>query len=249
MMAYRDEISSSLSAAETDQLKLRELRQMLPEASTALLNAATSLQKAREIGARLLQQKMRKELTTVGIIGGKLDVEFSNPIDGIPLAIDRSEVFLGESGPQTVQFLFSANPGERTKPLAQIASGGELSRVMLALKSLIFGSDRVDVLIFDEIDVGIGGEAALLVGQKLRQLASKQQVVVITHLQQIVSFADHHLKAVKREINGRTESELIPLSEEERVVELGRMISGGKFTDVERRQAEKLLAQARAVDN
>lgn len=246
MLTYRDEISETLSAGDTEQLKLKELKGLLPEARDTLLEAARILQLEREKGARLLQSKMTSELAQVGIARGKLEVEFSEPVDGITIEHNDNSVRLAESGPMAVQFQFSANPGERTKPLAQIASGGELSRVMLALKSLIAGSDRVDVLVFDEIDVGIGGEAALLVGKKLRQLASRQQVIVITHLQQIVSFAQHHLKAVKREIEGRTESELIPLNEEERIIELGRMISGGKITEVERRQAEKLLAQARA---
>jgi DNA repair protein RecN (Recombination protein N) len=149
---------------------------------------------------------------------------------------------LCESGPEVVEFLFSANPGEEPKPLAKIASGGEISRVMLALKSLIAGRDQVDILIFDEIDVGIGGATATLVGRHLKELSKRQQVIVITHLQQIAAFADHHYRASKSTRRGRTESTLELLEERERVSELGRMISGGKLGEEERRQAEKLLA-------
>ncbi len=251
MLAYRDEITDSLLKNDTDQLNLKDLRKLEPQVRAELLTAADELQRQREKGAKALQKKMVSALTAVGIAKGTLEVEFSDVSDGIEVTADKPTSggrMLAESGPLAAQFLFSANPGERTKPLAQIASGGELSRVMLALKSLIVGADRVDVLIFDEIDAGIGGEAARLVGQKLKQLSTRQQVIVITHLQQIVSYADHHLKAMKREIKGRTESELIPLTEEERVVELGRMISGGKFSDIERKQAEKLLAEARGVE-
>ncbi len=244
---YAEKIRSALDNNDSLELELAALKRNIEPLQTRLVKASDSLQQGRESAAKKLSKSMKKELSELGLPKAEFAVKFSAPTTGEKLETTDRTVFLGDQGPMSGEFFFNANAGEEAKALVQVASGGEVSRVMLALKSLIAGNDRVGLLVFDEIDAGIGGETALLVARKLKQLASRQQLIVITHLQQIASFADHHLKAIKREVAKRTESELIPLTREERIVELGRMISGGEFGDIERKQAEKLLALAKGM--
>ena len=165
----------------------------------------------------------------------------------------RIEVF-GSDDPENwsttgfdgVTYLITTNPGEPLKPVEQIASGGELSRVMLALKATIEAGKKAKAaiqrtLVFDEIDTGIGGRAAEAVGKKLKGLAKSNQVLCITHLPQIASFADHHYVIEKRESAGRTKTSVRLLKPEERTEEIARMLSGAKLTETSRQHAEQLL--------
>lgn len=245
VLQLRDQLRASLDDSGTLELEMKELSRKLEPMKAQLLADTERLQFEREAGAKKLAKAMKKELTALGLPKAEFEMRFAPSESGEMVEHEGKTIWLADFGPQFGEFYFGANVGEEAKALAQAASGGEISRVMLALKSLIAGKDRVDLLVFDEIDAGIGGETALLVGRKLRELAAKQQVIAITHLQQIAAVADQHLRAIKREVKGRTESELIPLEREERIVELGRMISGGKFGEVERKQAEKLMKEAR----
>jgi len=148
---------------------------------------------------------------------------------------------LGQRGYDQVEFLFSPNPGEEAKPLAKIASGGELSRVLQALKSIISGKTGGLCLIFDEIDSGIGGKSASKVGQTLQKLARDNQVLVITHLQQIAACGEHHFLVYKEESEGRMKTHIRKLTIKQRQEEIGRMISGEKISPLSLRQAEELL--------
>ncbi|MGB5106319.1 MAG: DNA repair protein RecN [Candidatus Zixiibacteriota bacterium] len=248
VLEFAQKTRAALESSDTLELELAELGKKIEPLRKSLLASSRKLQAEREAAAKKLAKAMKKELAELGLLKAEFEIKFTAPFAGEVLSDASGTAILADFGPSFGEFFFNANAGEDPKPLAQVASGGEVSRVMLALKSLIAGNDRVGLLVFDEIDAGIGGETALLVGRKLRQLAAKQQLIVITHLQQIASFADHHLKAIKREVAKRTESELIPLTREEQVVELGRMISGGDFGEIERRQAEKLLRQAREFE-
>ncbi|HZD33241.1 MAG TPA: DNA repair protein RecN, partial [Candidatus Angelobacter sp.] len=155
-------------------------------------------------------------------------------------------------GFDAVQYLISANPGEPLGPVEEIASGGELSRVMLALKTTIEAgmtgrgrshakSGSLRTLVFDEIDSGIGGRAAEAVGKKLKQLAATKQVLCVTHLPQIASFADQHFLIEKKESGGRTKTSVRSLAAAERTQEVARMISGAKLTETSLRHAEEML--------
>ena len=248
VLEFAERLRAALGSNDTLELELAELTRKIVPLRESLIASAQKLQQERAAAAKKLAKSMKKELSELGLPKADFEVAFTVPTSGEQLNSGSEQLVLADHGPASGEFFFNANAGEDAKPLAQIASGGEISRVMLALKSLIAGNDRVGLLVFDEIDSGIGGETALLVGRKLRQLAAKQQLIVITHLQQIASFADHHLKAIKREVAKRTESELIPLTREEQVVELGRMISGGDFGEVERKAAEKLLALAKSFE-
>jgi DNA repair protein RecN (Recombination protein N) len=144
-----------------------------------------------------------------------------------------------------IEFLFSPNPGEEPRPLARIASGGELSRTMLALKVILATSDAVPILIFDEVDAGIGGKTADTVGRKLRQVARTRQVLCITHLPQIACYADHHLRTEKRVEAERTVTSVAALGKEERVREIARMLGGESITETSLKHATELIGQAR----
>jgi DNA repair protein RecN (Recombination protein N) len=252
VLKYRDLVAADVANIDTLELDLASLRQQLERLQSELVDQALHLQKQREQVAKKLATAMRKELSKLGLPKAQFEVEFSDNQSGEMVEHGGRSYFLNESGIRSGQFLFNANVGEELKPLSKVASGGEISRVMLALKSLISGNDRVDLLVFDEIDSGVGGETALLVGRKLKELSANQQLIVITHLQQIALFGDQHYKVIKREKAKRTESEIVALNQEERIVELGRMISGGAFGEEERRQVEKLLraaGQKVSVDN
>ena len=137
----------------------------------------------------------------------------------------------GESGAEEAEFMISANPGEPLRPLAKIVSGGELSRVMLALKAASAGKDEIETLFFDEIDAGISGRTAQKVAEKLAQIASTKQVICITHLPQIAAMADCHFEITKQAEDGRTRTSLAKLSESEVPRELARMLGGAEITD------------------
>jgi DNA repair protein RecN (Recombination protein N) len=144
-----------------------------------------------------------------------------------------------QTGFDEIEFQFAPNPGEPAKPLRAIASSGEMARVMLALKTVLAAEDEIPVLIFDEVDANVGGETANAVGEKMRQIAAKRQVLCITHLPQVAAPADAHYVVTKQVRNGRTISEIGLLGKKERVTELARMLGGQ--SDAARKHAEALL--------
>jgi DNA repair protein RecN (Recombination protein N) len=153
-----------------------------------------------------------------------------------------------ESGIDRATFMIAPNVGEAIKPLAAIASGGELSRVVLALKAILAGTDAVETLVFDEVDAGIGGAVADVVGQKLRDLARRHQVLCITHQAQIARYGDHHFQIQKNVSRGRTYTTIAPLSEAQRIEEIARMIGGEHITAVTLAHAREMLAAKRSPD-
>jgi DNA repair protein RecN (Recombination protein N) len=154
-----------------------------------------------------------------------------------------------ERGSEDVEFLISPNPGEELRPLRRIASGGELSRVMLALKSIGRETERMKTLIFDEIDSGIGGRTAEFVAQKLKDLARRHQVICITHLPQIASFAPHHYRIEKKVIKSRTYTFAKKLPFKERVTEIARLQAGSRLTEAALRNAREMLHHNLGVKN
>ncbi|MCI0548127.1 MAG: DNA repair protein RecN, partial [Candidatus Rokubacteria bacterium] len=152
-------------------------------------------------------------------------------------------------GAESAEFRLSANPGEDLRPLAKVVSGGELSRTMLAVKATLAAVDRVPTMVFDEVDAGIGGRVADVVGQKLRQTAAGRQVLCVTHLAQIAAHAEQHLRVEKQVRRGRTVTTVTPLDERGRVEELARLLGGERITDTTRGNARELLRAARAAGN
>ena len=160
---------------------------------------------------------------------------------GVRFTLQHSRGPLAGTGQDTVEFYISANPGEAPKPLAKIASGGELSRIMLALKSALAEKDDIPTIIYDEIDTGVSGLAAGRIGQKLRQTARGRQVICITHTAQIAAQADSQLLIQKNVQAERTYTEIFPLDEEGRVREVARIISGDQITELSLANAREML--------
>jgi DNA repair protein RecN (Recombination protein N) len=185
---------------------------------------------------------VRERLSALGMGEGRLVVELNRRPDpeGIDWSGDRWA--WSRSGIEDVSFLIAPNPGEGARPLAQIASGGELSRVLLAIKSALAAVDRVPTLVFDEIDAGIGGIVAHHVARQLKAVAEHHQVVVVTHLAQIAAAAHRHLLVEKSSVDGRTKTTVREVSGDERVREVSRLLGGDPEREVSRHHAEQLLA-------
>jgi DNA repair protein RecN (Recombination protein N) len=162
--------------------------------------------------------------------------------------VDLSPAAWSEHGADAVRFLVSPNPGEEPRPLEKVASGGEISRIALALKTCLAGPKTalVRTLVFDEVDAGVGGSAAEGVGRRLKQLAASSQVLCVTHLPQIASFADHHYRVEKQESNGRTMAVVEELDGPARTREVGRMLSGQMLTPEALKNAERLIKMSAA---
>ncbi len=171
------------------------------------------------------------------------ELEFLNMPD-VKICVDNKKGKLTVSGLDNIEFLISANAGEEPKPIARIASGGELSRIMLALKNVIAEKDDIQTLIFDEIDTGVSGRAAEKIGIKLKQIAALRQVICVTHLSQIAVMADEHLLIEKRVEDGRTKTSVRPLDHEGRKRELARIMGGENITDLMLENAEQYLTEA-----
>lgn len=236
VIAYGEDVSRKLNEVENREEIMQGLKKDLAVAEAAYLSAARAISKWRYTAAKELQKLVEAEVNQLA-----MKSQFKIEVSGS----DESENWT-PSGFDNVAYLIATNPGEPLKPIEQIASGGELSRVMLALKATVEGprknkSDLEKTLVFDEIDSGIGGRAAEAVGKKLKSLARAHQVLCVTHLPQIASFADHHYLIEKKAVGGRTRTSVRLLDATERTEEIARMLSGAKLTETSRQHAEQLL--------
>ena len=204
------------------------------------LEAQYEQEKKRAIDLAKELSKRRKAVSAQFIRHVKEELAFLN-MPGIQFETEIQRVPLYHMGCDKLQFLVSANKGEPPKPMSKIASGGELSRIMLAIKTVLSGKDKVDTLIFDEVDTGISGAAANKVGQKLKQVSRDRQVLCITHLAQIASLADHHFLIAKHVEGDRTFTQVEELDFEGRKRELARIIGGDQVTDLQLKMAEEML--------
>jgi DNA repair protein RecN (Recombination protein N) len=237
----RAEIAELENVAESKA----EIEAELDRALGELLAAARELSAGRKRAAAELKRRMEAELRTLGMRNPVFEARLSPLAEGDAACFRRDGVALGPEGIDEVEFYLSPNLGQPPMPLARIASGGELSRVMLALKRLEAQRRGVATMIFDEVDAGIGGEVAQVVGRKLKQLARYHQVLCVTHLAQIAAFAEHHFQVEKAELRGATRSRVRMLAEEERAEEIARMLGGASVSEKFRRAARELLERAR----
>jgi DNA repair protein RecN (Recombination protein N) len=198
------------------------------------------LSRRRHVVASQLESAVETELMDLSMAGAKFKVEFTERLaeDGVALS-DGRKVFFDATGLEHVEFLVAPNPGEGLKSLVKIASGGETSRLMLAIKNVLAQADKVPTLIFDEIDQGIGGRVGSVVGRKLWELASHHQVLCVTHLPQLAAFGEQHLRVVKLVKEGRTETQVEVVQGEDRIVELALMM--GEVSPGTRQSAKELL--------
>jgi DNA repair protein RecN (Recombination protein N) len=235
----RRELDALLSPEEQE----RTLEARRERLAASYLEQARVLSKRRRAAALELRKRVQSELAQLAMEKTRFEVAFM-PEDA-EAAVDPSE--WSERGLERAEFLLSPNPGEELRPLARIASGGELSRIMLGLKSVVRSDVPGLTLVFDEVDAGIGGRVAEVVGRKLRAVAARQQVLCVTHLPQIAALADQHLAVRKRVERGRTITFVEPLAAESRVEEVARMLGGQTITDTTRQHAREMLNQGLRV--
>ena len=207
---------------------------------------AKTLSALRKTAGKKLSEFARNELDALEMGKAKFEVAFSIQTTNDPEDIATTDLEkIGPDGIDKSSFLLSPNPGEALKPLVKIASGGELSRIVLALKAVLSKTKSLETLIFDEVDAGIGGATSEKVGQKLKQLSKKHQVICITHLAQIAKYAENQFRISKDVIKGRTFTTIVPLAKEnDRIKEIARMIGGTNITDATLTHARELLEQA-----
>ncbi|MFA6147856.1 MAG: DNA repair protein RecN [bacterium] len=223
----------ALAGALEEEARLRMELGVEEEGAVA---AARKLSAARRKAAASMGPAVEKELARVALAGSRFRAEVSSR-EALPAA-------LSASGIDEAELLFSANPGQELRPLAQTASGGELSRVMLSLRNAASRGGAGKTLVFDEIDTGIGGQVAERVGARLKSLSVSAQVVCVTHLPQVAAFADHHLQVVKKAAAGTVATGVKPLSKQDRIGELARMISGAEITEKAKAHAKTLIEKA-----
>lgn len=235
-LSQTTEIDAQIKALET------ECREFLKE----IAQKALELSGLRKQAAKKLSRMTRTELDGLEMGKARFEVDFkSQPAAGGEEIATPDQKRIGPDGMDTVCFLLSPNPGEALKPLVKIASGGELSRIVLALKAVLSKTKSVETLIFDEVDAGIGGATSEKVGLKLAQLAGKHQIICITHLAQIAKYAENQFRISKNVKEGRTFTTIVPLAEgSPRIEEIARMIGGANITDATLTHARELLEGA-----
>ena len=241
VIAKASELRAELETLTGRDARLAELSAVRARAEATARAAAVVLTASRKKAARRLEKEVGASLTELGMGSARLSVSIE------PLTVAGG---LALTGADRVELMLASNKGEDTRPLAKVASGGELSRIMLALKLSLRRADDVATYVFDEVDTGIGGATAQVVGSQIRAVAgdhgsgaSGRQVLCVTHLPQIAAYADHHFHVEKAEVGGRTETHVRRLSVSERKDELARML-GGSATSKAKAHAAELLAEA-----
>ena len=229
-----------LAALQKDEADLLALDEPLAEAWAAMKQAAAALTAARRKVAKDFGKSIQGRLKALGLEGARLTVE----VEARELGADPTAPAPPDSGADRVEMLFSANPGEEPRPLRKIASGGELSRVTLAAKAVLAGVDRVPTLVFDEIDTGVGGRLGSALGKTLAELGRHHQVICVTHLPQMASYARRQWVIRKQVERGRSRTTISPLDEEQRVAELAAMLRGDSAAEGTRKEAIAMLAEA-----
>ncbi len=225
-LAKAEEKLSSLTSSEENLEALKEKRQIILEKAK---KQAEKLSVSRKETAKVFEENVMEELRFLDMPSVEFNVQFT-------------DVELCENGIDSVEFLISANIGEPPKPIAKIASGGELSRIMLALKNVLSDKDRIGTMIFDEVDTGVSGRAATKVAQKLKEVSTGRQVICVTHLAQLAVLADNHYLIEKSAKDGKTYTNVTPLDFEGRKYEIARITGGGEITETQLKNAEEMLS-------
>ncbi len=228
VIAYAARTEESLRQTENGSEALAELERRLGRAEEALVEQGRGLSAKRRKAALLLGKEIASKLRHLGM-------------GSVVFSIGVESCEYGPNGCDQIEFLISANPGEPLRPIREIASGGELSRIMLSIKTVLAENDDVETMVFDEVDAGIGGTVANAVGEQIQQLSRKRQVVAITHLASIAARADFQFVVAKNVEQGRTYTRITPVSDDARVHEIARMLSGDSESEVSLEHAKKLL--------
>ncbi|QJC96779.1 Factor for double strand breaks DNA repair and genetic recombination [Bacillus mojavensis] len=250
ILEYASKIEEEIDQIENRDSHLQSLKQELDSVGKDVAVEAANVSRIRKTWAKNLAEEIHRELKSLYMEKSTFDTEFkvrtATRGEEAPV-VNGQPVQLTEHGIDLVKFLISTNTGEPLKSLSKVASGGELSRVMLAIKSIFSSQQDVTSIIFDEVDTGVSGRVAQAIAEKIHKVSMGSQVLCITHLPQVAAMADTHLYIAKELKDGRTTTRVKPLTKQEKVAEIGRMIAGVEVTDLTKRHAKELLKQADQV--
>ncbi|MFW2390287.1 MAG: DNA repair protein RecN [Polyangiales bacterium] len=245
ILAYHDQACNELDSLERYEERLDRRQREYDEALEEAGRAALVLRGKRQVAAAKLSKAVSKELSSLGMGEAKVTVELA-ALEGGPRELQIEGARLSPTGIDHAELLIAPNRGEEAKPLRKIASGGELSRAMLAIKRVLAGLGPAGLYVFDEVDAGVGGAVAEVIGRKIHEVAQHSQVLCITHLPQISVYADAHYRVHKEVVGKRTKSDIRLLSDKERLEEIARMLGGVTVTDQARAAAQALIQSAEA---
>jgi len=247
VLSYHEEVLASLDELVQVEVHLESRQKALADALEQASDLALELSNRRKQAAEKLAEAITDELSELGMGEARVQVEIAR-FDGQSHDFTVGEAPLTSNGIDRVEFLIAPNPGEEPKPLQRVASGGEISRALLALKSVLAGTGPAGTYVFDEVDAGVGGAVAEVIGRKLQQIAHHHQVICITHLPQIAAFGEAHFFVSKNTRDGRTRSAIRSLHHDERVKELANMMAGKQHGKSTRKAAEDMLARAQTIE-
>ncbi|WCK53136.1 DNA repair protein RecN [Aneurinibacillus sp. Ricciae_BoGa-3] len=244
ILEYAAAIEDELDTIENRESRIEKLKDRLREISLDLAVEALELSKIRKHIAEQLSSAIEEELKDLHMTRARFKIAVTQEDDEKGLEVEGEKLRLGPKGIDQVEFLIAPNPGEPLRPVSKIASGGELSRIMLAMKTILADAENIDTMIFDEVDTGVSGRAAQAIAEKLARVSRRRQVLAITHLPQVASMADAHLRIEKHMDEQETQTRVEHLPYEEQVLELARMLGGVQVTEKTKDNARELLAQA-----
>lgn len=235
MLAFLEKAKAQREKISVSDERIKELEELITKTKGEVRALAQQLTQEREKASRFFENRVMQELSFLDM-------------PGVNFIVKREKTAFTVNGADSIEFLISANAGEEPKPLVKIASGGELSRIMLSIKSVLAGKDELDTMIFDEIDVGVSGRAAQKIAMKLKEVSCGRQVICVTHLSQIAAQADRHMKISKSVKNDKTFTKVEPLDIEGRKYELARITGGLEITDIQLKNAEEMLKSAGVLE-
>lgn len=227
IIAYGEKAADELEAISTGEERAKALESELKKFEDKARKLAEKLSVKRSAAAEQFTKLVEEELVFLDM-------------PAVKLSVSRAEIQMNQNGIDNIEFMIITNVGEEPKPLSKIASGGEIARIMLAVKNVLADRDDIDTLIFDEVDTGVSGRAAQKIGRKLKQVANSRQVICVTHLAQVAAFADHHMLIYKEVEDGKTYTRVKSLDETQSIGELARITSGDLITDISLQSAREL---------
>ncbi len=247
VLEYREKIGEEFNTAANFEEKINELSGKIEKLRLELGDIALQLSERRKLNAKKLKTEVEKILLTLGINNANFQVKFEfkkvNDDDPYFVLFNNEKIKVFKHGADAVEFLISTNLGEDPKPLARVASGGEISRIMLALKTCLARSEKLPIMVFDEIDSGVSGRIASKVGKALKELSEFHQIIAITHLPQIAALSNAHFNVAKIEKENRVTTSIKKLNPEEKLNEIARLLSGNEITSTALQTAKELIEQ------